>query len=97
MRDLDRRDRLLARADALEPVAVMILALVEVDLVRPITEVMIFGSLAASARASFSFERRIARRSRVSLPRDTKIQPSLPMNLMPFGKSPLTIMCTPLA
>ena len=33
----------------------------------------------------------------VSLPRDTKIQPSVPMNLIPFGKSPLTIMWTPLA
>src|SRR3954471_13045597 len=33
MRDFDRRDRLLARADAVEPVAVMILALVEMDFV----------------------------------------------------------------
>jgi hypothetical protein len=34
VRDFDRRDRLPPRADALEPVAVMFLALVEMNLVR---------------------------------------------------------------
>ena len=34
VRDFDRRDRLLPRLDALQPVAVMLLALVQVDLVR---------------------------------------------------------------
>ena len=57
---------------------------------------MIAGSLAASAVASFSLATGSLAVT-VSLPRDTKIQPSVPTNLMPFGKSPLTIMCTPLA
>ena len=32
-----------------------------------------------------------------SLPRETNTHPSVPMNFSPFGKSPLTIMWTPLA
>ena len=60
------------------------------------TEVMIFGSLAASAWASFSFATGSLAVT-VSLPRETKIQPSVPSNLIPFGNSPLTIIRTPSA
>jgi len=56
------------------------------------TDVMIPGSLAASARLSFNRDSGSLAVT-LSLPR----QPSVPMNLMPFGKSPLTIMRTPSA
>src|SRR5262245_64705781 len=59
-------------------------------------DVMIFGSLAASAWGSLS----LATGSLLvtcSLPRETKIQPVLPSNLMPFGNSVLTTIFTPLA
>ena len=94
--DFDGRDRLLPRLDAREPVAVMVGALGQVDLVRPDDR----------RRGSSDRSRRAAARTAcaagsldvtVSLPRETKTQPSVPMNLMPFGKSPLTIMWTPLA
>ena len=49
---------------------------------------MIFGSLADSAVLSCSFATGSLAVT-CSLPRETKIQPSVPMNLMPFGKSPL--------
>ena len=62
----------------------------------PISDLMIFGSLAARAVASLSLATGSLPVTRSS-PRETKIQPLSPMNLMPFGKSPLTIMCTPFA
>jgi hypothetical protein len=57
---------------------------------------MIFGSLAASARESLSLETGSLAVT-VSSPRETNTHPSVPMNLIPFGKSPLTIMWTPFA
>ena len=60
------------------------------------TDVMIFGSLAASACGSFSLATGSLAVT-VSLPRETKIQPFVPSNRMPFGNSPLTIIRTPLA
>ena len=57
---------------------------------------MIFGSLAESAVESFS----LATGSLAvtcSLPRETKIQPSVPLNLMPFGKVAADDHLTPFA
>ena len=62
----------------------------------PITDLMILGSLAASACASLSAATGSLAVT-ASFPRETNTQPSVPSNLMPLGNSPLTIMWTPLA
>ena len=57
---------------------------------------MIVGSLAARAFAPFEFRHRVAG-CYLLLPRETKIQPFVPSNLIPFGSSVLTTIFTPLA
>src|SRR5215469_18675137 len=62
----------------------------------PITDVMILGSLAARALLSLSFATGSLEVT-CSSPRETKIQPSVPSNLRPLGKSSLMIIFTPFA
>ena len=60
------------------------------------TEATILGSLADRAWLSLSFVTGSLAVT-VSFPRETKIQPAVPSKRMPLGKSPLTIILTPLA
>ena len=98
VRDFDRRDRLLPRADALQPVAVMVACSRSRWISSgPMTDVMILGSLGVERLRVLQLGDRDRSPSPSRCRARRRSSPSVPMNLMPFGKSPLTIMCTPLA
>ena len=77
-----------------EPIPVMVEALGEADLVGADDAGQDLG-IAGGER--LDLDRAVAGRRRHISSRVTKIQPSVPMNLMPFGRSPEMVITTPLA
>ncbi len=82
MADLGGRGGGFAALDAVEPVSVLVVALVEMHLVMRGSILTVWPAVAVGVVIS----------SRV-----TKIQPLVPYHLMPLGKSPEMSMVMPLA